>query len=132
MRTRLSRCVHLYHSGSQATSVEQLAEKPNCSQGKKELLTLQALPLKKRKKLLRGVRKDLKEEILRRQVEEKPLSKSACEEISLPLVLGNCISVSFYKYFTIDKEVLSCFLGLSRTPLKPSLYCIIYFTGYIL
>ncbi len=68
-----------------------LAEKPNSSQGKKELLTLQALPVKKRKKLLKGVRKELKEEILRCQVEEKHLSKSACNELQLPFVLGICL-----------------------------------------
>ena len=87
--------MHLYFSGSQASSVVQVAEKPNCSKGKKELLTLQALPLKKRKKLLRGVRKDLKEEILRHQVEEKPFSKSACEELLPPLVLGNYSTIYY-------------------------------------
>jgi hypothetical protein len=83
-------------SGSQASSVLHLAEKPSSSQGKKELLTLQALPLKKRKKLLRGVRKELREEILRRQVEEKPLSKSVCKELQLPFVLGICLILPLY------------------------------------
>ena len=70
-----------------------LAEKPSSTQVKNELLTLQALPIKKRKKLLRGVRKDLKEEILRHQVEEKPLTNTDCDELELPFVFGTvCFS----------------------------------------
>jgi hypothetical protein len=74
--------------GSKATSVVHLAEKPVPSQAKKELLTLRALPANRRKRLLRGVRKDLREEILRHQVEEKKFSTSACNELQLPFVLG--------------------------------------------
>ncbi|XP_028392029.1 chromodomain Y-like protein [Dendronephthya gigantea] len=81
--------------GSQTTVVEHLAEKPNFSKKKKELVTLQALPLKKQKKLLRGVRQDLKDEILRRQVEEKSLTKSVCNGLNLPLVLDQDTMVKF-------------------------------------
>ena len=75
-----------------------LAEKPRSTQVKNELLTLQALPIKKRKKLLRGVRKDLKEEILRHQVEEKPLTNTDCDELELPFVFGMVCFVSLFVF----------------------------------
>lgn len=82
----------LTFKGTQATSFGHIAEKPNSVKIKQELFTLQALTAKKGKKLLRGLRKDLKEEILRLQVETKSSLENRVESVGQsPLSVSNLL-----------------------------------------
>lgn len=79
--------------GTQATSVVHVAEKPKSVKAKQELLTLKALPAKKGKKLLRGINKDLKEEILRLQLESKSLLANRVGSLVEPSLTIDCTKI---------------------------------------
>lgn len=76
-----------------------VAVKPNTAREKQELLTLQALPAVKGKKLFRGLRKDLREEILRRQSDtQSSVENEVISEVKSPLALDSSLGQSNMRF----------------------------------